>query len=158
MQDIFLAGSCCSMIINSSYYSIWNINPYIASYFNAIDDSTTSSTTALIQALWGSFLAIGSISAPFILKFMSDFKAFAMTLLTMVSCVFASSFFKKFYIFTCVLTISFGFCLGANIIYCFNYTWKHFPEVKNRITGSCYFFYTASPVIINLIETYIVNP
>ena len=66
-----LAGSCASFIVNSNYYTIGNITPYVASYFNAIDDKTTISTVALVQAFWGSFLAIGCLIGPFFIKRMT---------------------------------------------------------------------------------------
>ena len=43
-----LASACFSMIVNSNYYSLGNITPYVASYFNAIDNKTTLATVALV--------------------------------------------------------------------------------------------------------------
>lgn len=63
-----LAGACLSMVVNSNYYLIGNITPYLASYFNSLDDSTTNKTIALVQAFWGSFLGIGCIIAPYFLR------------------------------------------------------------------------------------------
>eukprot|EP01017_Pseudomicrothorax_dubius_P036656 TRINITY_DN5271_c0_g1_i3.p1 TRINITY_DN5271_c0_g1~~TRINITY_DN5271_c0_g1_i3.p1 ORF type:complete len:453 (-),score=100.82 TRINITY_DN5271_c0_g1_i3:498-1856(-) len=152
-----LGGFLCSMAYGSS--NIWgNISIYVVSWIRKDNPSITLSNSFTLVPVALVFLYCCVVMSIRVGQKLGVGLVSLIGAIVLPLAVFLSSFNNNFFMFAGLYGVLANLAIGINFMIPYKVGWDHFPESKGRITGIISGGFGLSPLIFNLLTSFVVNP